>query len=518
MYTLTHLILLFCLAAQSLGYSCLPGPFQNEEDRVTFKDECIIDEQSVLCQGKSVTKLPDNLPNNITAFLIEDTSIRHLTNNMFASYPSICFLSISKNQLDKIEDGVFDGLPDLSQLELMSVGLNGTEKPKYFLNISNLEYLSLSGNNLGDIPIDQLHNLSKLVHLDMANNGINTIQDTSFPSLDKLEVIDIGENGIESLDHLSFSNIPNIKILQAYGNLMTNFDSTLVLKLKNLETIDLHNNAIANLNPSFCGNSTSLKSVQLGNNKLDSSIIAQSFANCSSIENLDISGNNMRSIDSKTFQGMSRLHTLSLAETSLESFPNAALDPAEALTHLDISYNNISQIDTESFRNLNGLTRLNMYNMKTNFSVEEGTFSKLLNLRTLYLDNNPGIKLSITDLQNLTKLDTVRLTYCELTTLDGNGFMNLPALEDLFIYGNPFKCDCHLSWMVEAVEAKKNWTSKWNVLGPVCQSPSHLMGRRIANFQPIDLTCSEPIVKPISPNRIVLLEGDDLEIEVSTFF
>lgn len=183
---------------------------------------------------------------------------------------------------------------------------------------------------------------------------------------------------------------------------------------------------------------TSLKELEListGLNKLTS----KSFATYSSLERLDLSSNNIQSIEEFTFVGLydsleelslrknhlndSRLYTaigslknlksLSLGDNEISSVPSGILRRLNRLQNLDLSFNIIDRLSNNSFVGLFNLTRLDLHvNRLSQIGVE--VFRDLQDLQELLLGFNQIEKLALAELPNLEYLD-----------LSGNEFITL---------------------------------------------------------------------------------------------
>ncbi|XP_067206945.1 carboxypeptidase N subunit 2-like [Linepithema humile] len=137
---------------------------------------------------------------------------------------------------------------------------------------------------------------------------------------------------------------------------------------------------------------------------------------------LELSDNNLRRIESITFDKMTNLTHLDLRKNYLTEFPAGIFDKLVALRHLDVSINNLSNLPENIFAKLKNLNYLSL--KKNNF----------INLPRNLLRNNA--ELFVVNLshnqRNLILLDGLfsNLTKLKFLPLNNNGLVTLP--EDLF--------------------------------------------------------------------------------------
>ncbi|XP_019645832.1 PREDICTED: leucine-rich repeat and immunoglobulin-like domain-containing nogo receptor-interacting protein 2 [Branchiostoma belcheri] len=135
--------------------------------------------------------------------------------------------------------------------------------------------------------------------------------------------------------------------------------------------------------------------------------------------------------------------------------------------------------------------------------IEPGTFSNLLNLRLLNLENN---KISIVQngtFSNLPKLATLLLSNNQITVLS-EYTDELMSIANVYLKNNPWQCDCRM------VSFRQKMVGKRFEDHIICEEPSRLFGQKLKDIEPDDLICDEPQIvtfKMINGNRPVL-EGE----------
>ncbi|KAM4559595.1 matrix-remodeling-associated protein 5 [Odontesthes bonariensis] len=91
----------------------------------------------------------------------------------------------------------------------------------------------------------------------------------------------------------------------------------------------------------------------------------------------------------------------------------------------------------------------------------------------------------------------------------------MPQLENLYLHGNPWICDCNMRWLHDwektspgTLKCKKDRTLPGGQLCPMCSSPRHLQKTELHAEQ--NLVCSSPIIS--SPRRTTSPEDGESEV------
>ncbi|KAF9621624.1 hypothetical protein IFM89_024948 [Coptis chinensis] len=194
-------------------------------------------------------------------------------------------LSLRAVYLHKFKFDVDDNFPDVSlytpfeelqHLDLSNNALNWTIE--VLTNLSNLEFLDLSWNNLDDFP--DLRNMSKLKILNVSwNNFLGRIP-PSILSLSSLEALSLRGTNIK--DSISgFCELTKLQDLDLSGNKFEGILPPCLNNLTSLRMVDFsHNQLSGNIPSSLLSNLTSLDYISLSRNQFDqSSLSFMSLAN-----------------------------------------------------------------------------------------------------------------------------------------------------------------------------------------------------------------------------------------------
>ena len=150
---------------------------------------------------------------------------------------------------------------------------------------------------------------------------------------------------------------------------------------------------------------------------------------------LEMAGENIASLKSGDFAGLSNLLTLELSRNTFTTLPANVFSGLTSLTNLQLPTGALSSIDAQAF---SGLTALKILNLSDNDldSLPGTVFSGLTALGTLELSKNDLSSLPVGLFSGLTALEQLHLNDNDLTSLDAGLFSGLAALEELELQDN----------------------------------------------------------------------------------
>ncbi|KAK9129874.1 hypothetical protein Sjap_010361 [Stephania japonica] len=218
-----------------------------------------------------------------------------------------------------IPDWLGPRLPALQVLDLRSCSVDGVI-PSTVRNLTNLNSLLLSRNNLTGIIPSALGRLSSLAVLDLGHNSFTGPIPTSFANLGNLSSLDL------SFNYLSGSIPGEIGMLGS------------------LKSLNLSGNSFSSGIPPEIGNLSGLVELDLGFNALSGSVPAE-LGGLRSLERL-VAGNNSLSgeLPERAFSRMERLNFVVFRFNSMSGRVPESLWGLPGLSFLDISYNNFTGV------------------------------------------------------------------------------------------------------------------------------------------------------------------------------
>ncbi|KAH8878268.1 Protein slit, partial [Schistosoma japonicum] len=166
---------------------------------------------------------------------------------------------------------------------------------------------------------------------------------------------------------------------------------------------------------------------------------------------------------------------------------------------------------------------LNLRNNLIKSITTESGVSKLKSLETLILDGNEIQHIEPMSFQNNLNLKKLLLQHNQIKCLNNRTFNQTPELkilmlnnnklkcitkgiftelqlESLSLSANPFKCDCHLSWLPDWLRTNANQINE-GPLPPTCISPEDLAGTPVASLSRYHFTCKNTASNCLSSNN-----------------
>ncbi|KPP63613.1 leucine-rich repeat-containing protein 32-like [Scleropages formosus] len=424
---------------------------------------------------------------------LDGNSITKISKDTFSGSTALRKIDLHNNVILEIEDGAFDSLLDLSELDLSMNSITcitDFNLPQLkLLNLSKnsmesfqttdsdteyeLQYLDLRENKIHYFPIVPRRN--KLMYLDLSRNllrGINTIppaeelelmSDSRFPThpqtdhknihndLSRLLYLDMSYNQIKSIPSSFFNYTRSLEVLNLSNNCLEAFSVNHLSPLNSLKILDLSFNALQNL--SFGENTLqSLEELYLTANNLraiDSAI----FYRLPSIRELHLQHNFLRicgllhrppqrshhlhSTDCIIFSSVHTLRSLYLSGNSIEFVPQCAFH-GSPLAVLDLSQNPGLILHKNAFTGLeSSLTYLSLRG--NDLHVLNTDLFVLSSLRDVDLSDNKLTSLPLWNKESA--IQSLNLQNNCLVILEYNTMLVLErTLKTLYLGSNPLSC------------------------------------------------------------------------------
>lgn len=206
------------------GHSC-PNECHCSDPRKEFRVE-------LHCSGLSSFPSLEDLPINTTSLRIMNSSITHIPAGVLEKRKKIAILILSDNEIKTIDDGAFDGLEDLFEINL---DINRLEKFPVFKNKSSLRRLFLNYNNIKELSQISLGNLPELIELKLDYTHITEIPAYAFHQNKNLLKLSLKYSWLSKLDDNAFAD-SNLQHLFLQKTRITSLPST---GLENLKTLNL---------------------------------------------------------------------------------------------------------------------------------------------------------------------------------------------------------------------------------------------------------------------------------------
>ncbi|XP_022598029.1 leucine-rich repeat-containing protein 17-like [Seriola dumerili] len=224
----------------------------------------------------------------------------------------------------------------------------------------------------------------------------------------------------------------------------------------------------------------SLKILQMSNNSIRT-LQPQSLSSLQFLERLDLSFNQLRWIPQDFSQSLSSLLELRLDHNLLEHLGHASLGELENLRKLDLSYNRIRAIDVRAFSSLSRLSLLSLEANRLNV-LTDGLLNRQQSLEVLLLSHN---NISLIETEALAPLSGLTLLGLQGNQLDRIRFKTFLQLQttstELQLSLNPWTCDCELQRVFSKIQHVRHLHVE-DYKGIVCHAPAQQAGNSLASL------------------------------------
>lgn len=289
-----------------------------------------------------------------------------------------------------------------------------------FGTLPSLRRLSLRHNNLSFITPGAFKGLPRLAELRLAHNGdLRYLHARTFATLGRLRRLDLAACRLFSVPERLLAELPSLRELAAFDNLFRRVPGAL-RGLANLTHVHLERCRI-------------------------------------------------EAVASSSLEGLRRLRSLSLQANRVRAVHADAFRDCGALEHLLLNDNLLAMLPADAFRGLRHLRTLNLGGNSLGH-VARSWFTDLAELELLYLDRNGIAFVEEGAFQNLSGLLALHLNSNHLTVLTWAAFQPGFFLGRLFLFRNPWHCDCSLEWLRDWME------SSGHAVDVPCASPGSVAG------------------------------------------
>ncbi|XP_059621285.1 chaoptin [Phlebotomus argentipes] len=334
-------------------------------------------------------------------------------------------LYLRQCNLDFISPSAFGGLENSLQILDMS-GNNLSSMPEIlFQQLFSLKSLGLRENRIKSIiPIEMFNGFqSTLLKLDLSGdtNAVTSFQDLKrMRNIRSLAVSKLAKRDLGPEDFLDFS--PELENLKISGANLKSLKSHTFKYVRGIKRLDLSDNAISTLDvDAFLEIGHALQSLKLSHTFSASftSLPRDVLKYLTSLRELDISNNQLKSISDTTFHFLRKLLHLNVQDNQIEQIVKGTFQ-GDIHSHLEsilMGYNSVKYIPQHSFVDLE---RVRSIVLSDNLieKIERRAFMNLHQLRVLNLRGNKLTSISDEAFQNLPETELIDLSYNHLNAFD----------------------------------------------------------------------------------------------------
>lgn len=314
-------------------------------------------------------------------------------------------LNLSFNNISSLPFELFEGFLQLQTLDLDEnwIMMNPTQ-------LDHLRYtlqkLSLTGDRIYPVPLADLKNMRNLRKLNISTHSqTDALSPDIFDGFGPaVEEIQFSRSKLKSIKNEAFLHIPGVKVID--------------LSLNRINRID---------NDAFAHVGHSVLRLRLNSALRMTTVSPIVWEELYKLQELDLSGNNLRSVPEESFLKNKDLTYLNLRFNSISELSPHLFETMPRLHRIFLSFNSITAIYTETFHRLKDLEliQLNENQLET---LQPRAFSDLTNLRILDLAGNQLNELDDEIFQNSPKLQRIDLSYNKLTNFNIEAFEQIGTL------------------------------------------------------------------------------------------
>ncbi len=383
--------------------------------------------------------------NHLTDLQLANCHIKCISASLFYHTKKLSTLNLASNYIKHMEEDIFKYTKYMTNLDLYNNTINGTIYFKWFQDMRILKRLNIMATQMTSLPEPEVNHtgLQHLQHLYLSGNRLVKLTNLSFIFINRLilQELLLERCSLKEIEPNTFASMTNLTTLHldenplnasilAEGFIGLNGSPLVNLYLTGLHLQDLNQGTFEHLNES------PLQYLYMSKSNINS-ITKGIFSGLKYLVSLDLSFNNIVSIDYCAFDGAEKLRSLFLDSNKLRSFPKKLQSKTNySIRNLYISANNIQHLTQLNFIFYSQLTSLLISKNQIN-TIDKGTFKYLPNLNILDMSQNKIRTFPKHVFSPLTKLRKLFLKNNFLQTVPNNSFTNMTELKVLKLDTNP---------------------------------------------------------------------------------
>ncbi|XP_061678681.1 nyctalopin [Syngnathoides biaculeatus] len=322
--------------------------------------------------------------------------------------------------------------------------------------------------------------------INLDKNRLKFLSEKAFGTLPSLKSLSLDHNNISFITPGAFKGLPNLlELKMAHNEYISYLHTRTFTGLKKLARLDLSDCNLFNIPDRIFIEQTALKELLCFQNKFRR--IPGAIRGMENLTHIYLERSKIEAVAYNSLLGLGGLKYLNLQENRINVIHDQAFQDLARLENFYLNDNLLSDLPPLAFK---GLARLKMLNLGGNrlINISETCFGDLAELETLYLDRNRLLYIEEGTFQNLTSLITLHLNSNNLSSLPLPVFRPIYFLGRLYLFKNPWHCDCSLEWL-------KDWMENYNLVRDIpCSSPSSVAGLDLGEvvFAKVNGTCADP--------------------------
>ncbi|RXG56365.1 Chaoptin, partial [Armadillidium vulgare] len=422
---------------------------------------------------------------------LSSNSICNITDKAFHGGPdnSIVMLDLDKNALTFVPKALA-ALKGLKYLYMPNNKIKSIPSDAFRSFCEHLEALSLSGNDLSEVPRDGLENCSMINHLNLGHNHISEIKSSDFETwgdnlatlilrnnrlynipahafkfTPKLNELSLSFNRILDVNENSFIDVINtLEILEiSFGFYRDDFPEEVLKPLTSLKWIALDNNNFRTITETALYSFGKLAYFNMDSNRLThipknlfhqnvhkkladirlaynfiSTASTHTFHNLEGLRTLVLNGNKIETIEFEAFKNLPNLVTILLSDNQISSIHDKAFSDLPNLMELDLQKNNLRKFSLTAFANsTSSLVPLSLNLSSNDISQLDPFVGGNVYLKSADLSDNQFKEVPLNFLKSFGQsMQRFDLGYNKISSLDNRAFGDLDNLQMLSLEHN----------------------------------------------------------------------------------
>ena len=265
--------------------------------------------------------------------------IEQLESDVFCGLVKIEYIDLDGNRLQYLHPDTFEGLPKLENLYISNNPGLQIPTDRHFITSLSLKYLVISHCNVSSVSVETFANVSALEWLHLSYNNLRSFDINILKVLPKLSKLYLHGNKITEIIPGTLETFSHLEYLHLQHNKIEQLESVVFCGLVKIEYIDLEGNRLQYLHPDTFECLPKLESLFLSNNSGLQIPTDRHFITSHSLKDLDISYCNVTSVSVETFANVSALEGLDLNHNNLRSLDINMLKALPKLSSIFVDSN-----------------------------------------------------------------------------------------------------------------------------------------------------------------------------------
>lgn len=211
-------------------------------------------------------------------------------------------------------------------------------------NVERIVEMNFRKNQIESLPNFYFHYFTNLAKLDLSYNAFKEITSSTFEYAVGLRMIYLEGNSISNVDPDAFKNIVNLTSVVLSENKMKSIPAALFKNNKLIQVIELNSNELAFLPVDLFQGLDHLEHLRLDNNPLSSQTFAPQLLNLPGLMHLNLSSTELK-LNDEMFSKCSNLEAIDLSRNNLKTIDSHIFNKLKNLVVLYINNNDLSEFD-----------------------------------------------------------------------------------------------------------------------------------------------------------------------------